>query len=178
MKNYIIVAAITSILLVPALFADTTGTGTTTSTAITSTGTTGTGTTGTGVQCNTGTMASNQAALLVAQKTFSTEIARLVAQKQTAYTASLSLTGTLRTDAIRTMNTQFKTGFMTAIKTLNTAKKSHHSDAKECRKEMKQDKKEDRREYREDKKERREEIKSQIKDLKDRIKEIRKNNKD
>ena len=135
MKNYIIVAAITSILLVPALFANTTGTGTTgtgttgtgttgtgttgtgttgtgttgtgttgtgtTGTGTTGTGTTGTGTTGTGVSCNTGsTVQVNQAALMAAQQSFSTEIARLVTQKQTAYTAALSLTGSLRLDAI------------------------------------------------------------------------------
>ena len=79
------VAAIASILLVPALFADTTGTGTTTSTGTTSTGVTSTGTTGTGAQCNTGIAQVNQAALLAAQQAFSTEVARLVGVKQSAY---------------------------------------------------------------------------------------------
>ncbi len=174
MKNYIIVAAITSILLVPALFADTTGTGTTTATGTTSTGTTGTGTTGTGANCNTGSVVqADQAALLAAQKAFSTEVTRLVAQKQTAYVAALSLTGTLRVDAIKTMNTQFRTGFIAALKALSSVKQansSHRFDVRDCRKEVKEERKEE-------KKEHKEEIKSQIKSLKDRIKELQQSRK-
>ena len=124
---------------------------------------------------------------MAAQQSFSTEIARLVTQKQTAYTAALSLTGSLRLDAIWAMNTQFRKGLITAIKTLNAVKKSnksHFSGVKECKKEIKKEKKEDRREDKEEKKEenredredikeKKEEIKSQIKSLKDRIKELK-----
>ena len=234
MKNYIIVTAIASILLVPALFADTTGTGTTTSTGTTSTGTTGTGTTGTGttgtgttgtgttgtgttgtgttgtgtsgtgttgtgttgtgttgtgttgtgttgtgttgtgVNCNTGsTVQANQAALLAAQQIFSTEIARLVAQKQTAYSGAQTLTGTARVTALQSANVAFRTGFMTAIKKLNAVKQSnraHHSDIRECKKEVKKIEKNE-------KKEHKEEIKSQVKSLKDRIKELQQSRK-
>jgi hypothetical protein len=128
MKSSFIITAIASILLVPALFADTTGTGTTTSTGTTSTGvtstgttgtgTTGTGTTGTGVQCNTGMVVSNQAILMAAQLAFSTEIARLVSVKQSAYSGAQTLTGTARVDAIQSANIAFRTGFQAAIKTL------------------------------------------------------------
>jgi len=163
MKNYIIVTAIASILTVPALFADTTGTGTTR-----------TGTTGTGVSCITGsTVQANQAALLAAQQVFSAEIARLVAQKQTAYSGAQTLTGTARVTALQSANVAFRTEFMTAIKTLNAVKQSnraHHSDIRECKKEVK---KIEENEKKEEKKEHKEEIKSQVKSLKDRIKEIR-----
>lgn len=173
MKNYIMVAAIASILLVPALFADTTGTGTTTSTGTTSTGVTSTGTIGTGAQCNTGTVQVNQAALLVAQQAFSTEVARLVGVKQSAYSGALSLTGAAQLSTMQSANQAFRTGFQTAIKTLSSVKqanRSHQFYVRECRKEVKQEK-------HEEKKEHKEEIKSQIKDLKDRIKEIQQSRK-
>ena len=129
MKNYIIVAAITSILLVPALFANTTGTGTTgtgtTGTGTTGTGTTGTGTTGTGVSCNTGSVQPNQAALLAAQVAFSTEIARLLTVKQSAYTTALTLTGSAQIDVMRSANQAFRTGFKSAIRTLQAVRQSN-----------------------------------------------------
>jgi hypothetical protein len=178
MKNYIIVAAIASILLVPALFADTTGTSTTstgaTSTGTTGTGTTGTGTTGTGFQCNTGTTQVNQASIMAAQQAFSTEVARLVGVKQSAYSGALSLTGAAQLSAMQSANQAFRTGFQTAMQTLQVArqdKRSNHYEFKQCKKEEHQEKKEIRKEYKN-------EIKNQIKDLKNRIQEIRKNGRD
>jgi uncharacterized protein YlxW (UPF0749 family) len=120
------------------------------------------------------TASGNQAALLAAQQAFSTEIARLVGQKQIAYSGAQTLTGTARIDAMKSANIAFRTGFQTAIKALSSIKqanRSHHFDVRECRKEVKNKK-------HEEKKEHKEEIKSQIKDLQEKIKEIRKNNRD
>ncbi len=175
MKNYITVAAITSILLIPALFADTTGTGTTTSTGTTSTGvvtgtgTTGTGTTGTGTQCNTGTVQVNQAALLAAQLAFSTEIGRLITVKQAAYAQAMTLTGSAQIEALKSANQTFRTGFQIAIKKLQVIKqsnKSNHSEFKQCRKEEKRENHEERNDDRKERKDQIQVLKNQIKEIK------------
>jgi hypothetical protein len=184
MKNYMIFTALSALVLVPSLFANTatgttatgtTATGTTatgtTATGTTATGTTATGTTATGTHCMTGSgFEANQAALMLAQKAFSTEVARLVAEKQVAYQATLSLTGTVRFDAMKAANLKFRTGFQVAIKTFNSIKQNH----KLHRFEIKDCKKIEKDEHRDEKKEHKQEIKTEIKSLKEKIKEIQK----
>ncbi len=97
-----------SMFIIPSLFADTatgttatgtTATGTTatgtTATGTTATGTTATGTTATGTQCITG---SGVNTILLAQEAFSIELTRLINEKKTSYQAAQSLTGTLKLD--------------------------------------------------------------------------------
>jgi hypothetical protein len=154
----------------------TTATGTTVSTGTTATGTTATGTTtGTGVKCTTGsgvTRVDNQEAIMAAQQAFAREITRLVSVKQSAYSGAQTLTGSARVDALQVANTEFRSGFKAAQKTLSLAKKerkSNHQEIRECR----EDKREVKKEHKEEKKEKREETKAEIKDLKERIKALR-----
>ncbi len=182
MKYSLIIGSIASILLVPAIFADNTSTGTTTGTGTTSTGiistgttstgvvtgtgTTGTGTTGTGINCSTGTIQVNQAALMAAQVVFSSEITRLITVKQAAYTKALTLTGSAQIDALRSANQSFRDGFQTAVKTLQSVRqsnRSNHNEFKQCKKIEKEKEKDNRDDDKDNRYNRKQEIKSEIK---------------
>lgn len=138
MKNYILLAAITSIVAIPAIFADTTGTGTTTSTGTTSTGvvtgtgTTGTGTTGTGLSCMTGGII--QLDILAAQEAYIRELSRLITEKKTSYIAAQVLTGSARVDVLKASNEKFRTGIKAAQKTLKSLKETYKKQKMECKK--------------------------------------------
>lgn len=146
MKKYLaLYAAICTTIVTPALFADTTGTGTTTatgttntgviSTGSTNTGTTNTGTSSTGVTNtgSTGTVTSCtvgtgfQLDLIVAQEKYSIELTRLITEKKVAFLAAMTLTGTAKVDAIKAANLKFKTGHQAALKIRNTVKKDAKS---------------------------------------------------
>ncbi len=111
----------------PAIFADTTGTG----------ATTGTGTTGTGTHCNPRSGTGVQIDPIVAQETYLTELVRLLSEKKTAYQAARSLSGSLRMDAINAANVKFRTGVKSAQVILKAVKKSNQWESKKCKKEKK-----------------------------------------
>ena len=152
MKKYLaLYATICTLVAAPALFAETTGTGTatgtgttantgvvstgststgTTNTGVTNTGTsntgaTNTGSTGTGMSCTVGT--GFQMNLINAQEKYSIELTRLITEKKTAYLAAMTLTGTAKVDALKAANLKFRTGHQAALKTLNTVKKEAKS---------------------------------------------------
>lgn len=136
MKKYLaLYAAICATIVVPALFADTTGTGATTATGTTNTGvtntgtsntgTTNTGSTGTGANCTVGT--GFQMSLISAQEKYAIELTRLITEKKTAYLAAMTLTGTAKVDAIKVANLKFKTGHQLALEALSTVKKEEKS---------------------------------------------------
>lgn len=65
--------------------------------------------------------------LIVAQEKYSIELTRLITEKKTAYLAAMTLTGTVKVDAIKAANLKFKTGHQAALKILNTVKKDAKS---------------------------------------------------
>ena len=138
MKNYILLGLVSSMLIAPSLFADT-----------------ATGTTATGTDCSTASWV--KANMVTAQQVFLTEMTRLITEKWVAYTAALSLSGSLKTDAIKAANVKFRAGVKAAIQTRELAKKNNKSLFLSCKKH-------------EDK----QEAKHQIKELRKTIKEIKK----
>ncbi|NRH20828.1 hypothetical protein HOO68_02160 [Candidatus Gracilibacteria bacterium] len=142
MKKYLaLYATICTLVAAPALFAETTGTGTitgtgttvntgvvstgTTNTGTSNTGTTNTGSTGTGTSCTVGT--GFQMDLIVAQEKYSIELTRLITEKKVAFLVAMTLTGTAKVDAIKAANLKFKTGHQAALKIRNTVKKDAKS---------------------------------------------------
>lgn len=145
-----------SVILTPALFAETSGTGTTTGTGSTSTGTTSTGTTNTGttstgststgttatgttstgttstgtIRCGSGNIISN----LEAREVYLAEMMRLISEKKVAYQAALTLTGTAKTEAIKAANVKFRVGQKMAIEKFNLVRKENYFSRKICKK--------------------------------------------
>ena len=201
MKKYIIQTTLISTTIVilswlfsASSFADTTATGTTstgttstgttstgatstgtTSTGTTSTGTTSTGTTSTGVYC--GTASGVKVELAAIQQAFLVEMTRLINEKWAAYTSAMSLSGSLKTDAIKAANEKFRIWVQNAIKTRESAKQNKSNyQCKEPKKEdysnrnlEKHNGKYDDKKHN-DRNDDKKEIKNQIKDLKKDVK--------
>ncbi len=103
MKHYLVLAVISSAIIIPAI------------------------STGTASATNYGDnrvicTPTNQVNIAAAQQVFSVELARLVAERNMAISAAQSLTGTMKTNALIAADTRFRVGVNNALNTLRLAK--------------------------------------------------------
>lgn len=153
MKAYPLIGIVAALAIVPAIFADTTGTGSTTSTGSTSTGTvtstgttstgntntgtslsgsTSTGTTNTGAVISTGSTCLSASGVKIdrinAQQAYLSGMVQLLSNKKTAYQAALTLSGSGKITAIKAANEAFRIGVKDLQKTLKAAKRNIRDD--------------------------------------------------